>query len=165
MIPYVMMPLLLAAGYSTSGLPDRSGSIQANHADQDGQIRLSRRSLSIPSSLAGGDLVGSRRHAHAAPGLPTRSDHRVQLASLTTAKSPRSMQNDGGDRQNTPAPNRRQVLAQASAKASAATPPPAAGDDLAKLAQKANNPISDAWLLISQNDTTLIGGDEVDGRI
>jgi len=35
--------------------------------------------------------------------------------------------------------------------------------DLAKLAQKANNPISDAWLLITQNDTTLIEGDSVDG--
>lgn len=31
--------------------------------------------------------------------------------------------------------------------------------DLAKLAQKTNNPISDVFLLIMQNDTTLIGGD------
>ncbi len=35
--------------------------------------------------------------------------------------------------------------------------------DLAVLAQKANNPISDAWLLITQNDTTLIEGDSIDG--
>ncbi|WP_208539253.1 hypothetical protein [Algihabitans albus] len=36
-------------------------------------------------------------------------------------------------------------------------------DNLGEIAQKANNPISDAWLLITQNDTTLIGGDAIDG--
>ncbi len=36
--------------------------------------------------------------------------------------------------------------------------------DLAALAQKTNNPISDAWLLIVQNDMTLIGGDAVSGQ-
>lgn len=48
----------------------------------------------------------------------------------------------------------------------AQAPAPPAGaveDDLAALAQKTNNPISDAWLLITQNDTTLIGGNAVDG--
>lgn len=34
--------------------------------------------------------------------------------------------------------------------------------DLETLAQKTANPISDAWLLITQNDLTLIGGDDVD---
>ncbi len=32
---------------------------------------------------------------------------------------------------------------------------------MAELAQKANNPLSDVWLLIGQNDTTLFGGDLV----
>ncbi len=36
--------------------------------------------------------------------------------------------------------------------------------DLAKLAQKTNNPIGDAWLLIIQNDVTFIGGDAIDGE-
>ena len=31
--------------------------------------------------------------------------------------------------------------------------------DMAKLAQQTNNPIGPVWLLITQNDTTLIGGD------
>ena len=31
-------------------------------------------------------------------------------------------------------------------------------DELAKLAQKANNPLSDVWLLLTQNDTTIING-------
>lgn len=35
-------------------------------------------------------------------------------------------------------------------------------DDLAALAKKANNPISDAWLLITQNDFTFLEGDAVD---
>lgn len=35
--------------------------------------------------------------------------------------------------------------------------------DLAKAAQKSNNPVSDAWLLITQNDYTSIEGDAVDG--
>lgn len=34
--------------------------------------------------------------------------------------------------------------------------------DLAALAKKANNPISDAWLLITQNDFTFLEGDAVD---
>lgn len=38
-------------------------------------------------------------------------------------------------------------------------PPASQADDLAKLAQKSNNPIGDAWLLITQNDTTIIDGD------
>lgn len=38
-----------------------------------------------------------------------------------------------------------------------------ADDELAEIAQKTNNPISDAWLLITQNDFTLLGGDGVDG--
>ncbi len=36
--------------------------------------------------------------------------------------------------------------------------------DLATLAQKSNNPISDAWMLITQNDTTLLKGDAIDGE-
>ena len=43
------------------------------------------------------------------------------------------------------------------------TAPGGGADDLAALAQKTNNPIGDAWLLITQNDTTLIGGDLIDG--
>lgn len=42
--------------------------------------------------------------------------------------------------------------------------PAAAGTDLGALAQKTNNPISDAWLLITQNDYTLLGGKAVDGH-
>jgi hypothetical protein len=38
-----------------------------------------------------------------------------------------------------------------------------ADDELAVIAQKTNNPVSDAWLLITQNDYTSIGGDGVDG--
>ena len=38
----------------------------------------------------------------------------------------------------------------------------AAQADLATLAKKANNPISDAWLLITQNDFTLLEGDATD---
>jgi len=54
-------------------------------------------------------------------------------------------------------------LAQAApAEPTAATPPPA-DDDLETLAKKTNNPISDAWLLITQNDYTLLGGKAVDG--
>ena len=58
------------------------------------------------------------------------------------------------------------------ATVAAATPPrveiaqgdaAAPADDLAALAQKTNNPISDAWMLITQNDMTLIGGDSIDG--
>ena len=58
------------------------------------------------------------------------------------------------------------------ATGAAATPPrveiaqgdaAAPADDLAALAQKTNNPISDAWMLITQNDMTLIGGDSIDG--
>ena len=36
--------------------------------------------------------------------------------------------------------------------------------DLATLAQKTNNPIGEAWLLITQNDTTLLKGDAIDGE-
>jgi len=36
--------------------------------------------------------------------------------------------------------------------------------DLAELAQKTNNPIGEAWLLITQNDTTLLKGDAIDGE-
>lgn len=39
----------------------------------------------------------------------------------------------------------------------------AGGPDLAALAQQTNNPIGDVWLLLTQNDTLLIGGDELDG--
>lgn len=35
--------------------------------------------------------------------------------------------------------------------------------DLEMMANKANNPLSDVWLLIVENDTTLIGGNEVSG--
>lgn len=35
--------------------------------------------------------------------------------------------------------------------------------DLAAIAQKTQNPVGDAWALISQNDTFLLGGDLVDG--
>lgn len=35
--------------------------------------------------------------------------------------------------------------------------------DLDTAAKKSNNPVSDAWLLIIQNDLTTIGGDAVDG--
>ncbi len=35
--------------------------------------------------------------------------------------------------------------------------------DMAKLAQQTNNPIGPVWLLITQNDTTLIGGDLIPG--
>jgi hypothetical protein len=36
--------------------------------------------------------------------------------------------------------------------------------DLATLAQQTNNPIGEAWLLITQNDTTLLKGDAIDGE-
>lgn len=36
--------------------------------------------------------------------------------------------------------------------------------DLAKMAQKANNPLSDVWLLLVQNDTTVFDGDLLDNR-
>ncbi|MGI9290742.1 MAG: hypothetical protein ACR2QG_05640 [Gammaproteobacteria bacterium] len=39
----------------------------------------------------------------------------------------------------------------------------AVAEDLAVVAQKTNNPISDAWLLITQNDFTVLGGDGIDG--
>jgi hypothetical protein len=35
--------------------------------------------------------------------------------------------------------------------------------DLELLAQKSNNPLSDVWLLITQNDTTLYKGDLLEG--
>ena len=34
--------------------------------------------------------------------------------------------------------------------------------DLAEAAQKSNNPISDIWMLITQNDTTFLTGDAID---
>ena len=34
---------------------------------------------------------------------------------------------------------------------------------MAEIANKANNPLSDVWLLLMQNDTTLFGGDLVKG--
>ena len=119
----------------------------------------------MPSSLAGDDGHRSRLYGKAVPGsATTRNDHHVRPASLTTAKSVRSSGNERGVGEDELSPRRGLVLAQASGDTSAdAGPPPAAGDDLAKLAQKTNNPIGDAWLLITQNDTTLIGGDEVDG--
>jgi len=39
-----------------------------------------------------------------------------------------------------------------------------ATSDLAKMAQKANNPLSDVWLLLTQNDTTVFDGDLLDDR-
>ena len=64
-------------------------------------------------------------------------------------------------------PDQRIILAQSSGETAAADtgPPASAGDDLAALAQKANNPISDAWLLITQNDTTIIDGDAIDTEV
>jgi hypothetical protein len=44
---------------------------------------------------------------------------------------------------------------------------PAGGNaepSMAEMAQKANNPLSDVWLLIVQNDTTILEGDLLDGR-
>ena len=35
--------------------------------------------------------------------------------------------------------------------------------DLNTAAKKANNPVSDAWLLIMQNDYTALEGDAIDG--
>jgi len=46
---------------------------------------------------------------------------------------------------------------------SQAEPMPTDEESLAALAQQTNNPIGAAWLLITQNDTTLIGGDAIDG--
>jgi len=46
---------------------------------------------------------------------------------------------------------------------SQAEPAPTDEESLAALAQQTNNPIGAAWLLITQNDTTLIGGDAIDG--
>lgn len=54
-------------------------------------------------------------------------------------------------------------LAQATPAEPTAAEPAPAGDDLGALAQKTNNPISDAWLLITQNDYTQLGGEAVDG--
>ncbi|UCD52002.1 MAG: hypothetical protein JSW27_05055 [Phycisphaerales bacterium] len=47
----------------------------------------------------------------------------------------------------------------------AVSPAAAAAEDadLAKAAQKSNNPVSDAWLLITQNDLTFIDGDATSG--
>ena len=39
----------------------------------------------------------------------------------------------------------------------------AADKELGEAAQKANNPISDAWIFVTQNDYTIYGGDAVDG--
>jgi hypothetical protein len=39
-----------------------------------------------------------------------------------------------------------------------------AEDDLAVIAQKTNNPVSDAWLLITQNDYTALNGDATKGN-
>ena len=44
-----------------------------------------------------------------------------------------------------------------------ALPSSAEEADLKLLAQKANNPLSDVWLLITQNDTTLYKGDPLKG--
>lgn len=45
----------------------------------------------------------------------------------------------------------------------AAAEGPADETGLAVLAQKANNPLSDVWLLITQNDYAYFDGDLVDG--
>ena len=44
-----------------------------------------------------------------------------------------------------------------------ALPSSAEEADMKLLAQKANNPLSDVWLLILQNDTTLYKGDLLEG--
>ncbi len=57
------------------------------------------------------------------------------------------------------------VTAQNAAGSSATSPAEGGAEPdlgLAAMAQKANNPLSDVWLLLTQNDTTLIGGDLVD---
>lgn len=48
--------------------------------------------------------------------------------------------------------------------ASSSTAGNADATNLAKMAQKANNPLSDVWLLLTQNDTTIIEGDLVDDK-
>ena len=54
-------------------------------------------------------------------------------------------------------------LAQAPSSPSTTTAPEGSGEpSMAELAQKSNNPLSDVWLLLSQNDTTLFEGDLVD---
>ena len=45
-----------------------------------------------------------------------------------------------------------------------ASKPESPGSELAKMAQKSNNPLSDVWLFITQNDTTFYGGDLIDGH-
>ena len=45
-----------------------------------------------------------------------------------------------------------------------ASKPESPGSEMAKMAQKANNPLSDVWLFITQNDTTFYEGDLIDGH-
>ena len=55
------------------------------------------------------------------------------------------------------------TLGSAAALAQEEVAPTAAQDDLALLAHKANNPLSDVWLLITQNDYTYFDGDLTEG--
>ncbi len=90
-----------------------------------------------------------------APTFDWQSLDKIQLADASGTPVPTTAQNSneaGDTATGGTAEPKLQIAAAQSADA-----------DLAKLAQKTNNPISDAWLLITQNDTTLIGGDAIDG--
>ena len=96
---------------------------------------------------------GILQYASADTQFAPSGDTKLSLsdADLTTTSSDRfaTAVSDGAEA--------RLLLAQ-SAQAQSSPPASQAGD-LAKLAQKTNNPIGDAWLLIVQNDTTILDGD------
>ncbi|MDH3662653.1 MAG: hypothetical protein OEU92_21930 [Alphaproteobacteria bacterium] len=113
-----------------------------DQAEQGGREFLARQPLQVPPSMS-----------------DSLADDRIELATLRAIDHPVDDQYE--------AQNEEIILAQSSGEAAAADagPPASAEDDLAALAQKTNNPISDAWLLITQNDTTIIDGDAIDTEV
>ena len=98
---------------------------------------------------------------------------RSRLGSFTTNERPTAVSESDGDQPSFQLPARLsdfrlslQSTPTAFTDVSEGSADPTASEpsepDMAALAQKANNPLSDVWLLLSQNDTTLFEGDLLD---
>ncbi len=143
---------------ATSGVAieaiDVSGEQVAAAAESDSDPLGTARA---PESTAATPFLVTPAKKAKAPAFDSHILDKIQLADASGTAVTATAQNSN-EAGNTATGGAAEPNRQMAAAAQSAEP------DLAELAQKTNNPIGEAWLLITQNDTTLLKGDAIDGE-
>lgn len=166
---HLCVSLVVVAGCSTSGLQSTPSGIPDGTAGSP-QNHLAGKLPPAPTPQYDSEPLVPRQFAANAPGAVDRG---IQVAfagdaaELNQGTNPSPSLEPFRPAEEAPVLDKERFETLAQNTEDSAGDAPAGGNaepSMAEMAQKANNPLSDVWLLITQNDTTILEGDLLDDR-